>query len=164
VSLRKKDRRLFLNNVSERLGLNIESMFGSKPLIEIVETLKGKVYVIDGRPLIIESGGNTFPTLKFEEYVSCLPKVVVDLDAVPHICNKADVMGPGIVDVQGEFKSENLVNIIDVKNRKSIAIAKSIYDSTTSANLKKGKIFRNLHCIGDEFWIVSKEIEEKRKS
>mgnify|MGYP001046029615 CR=1 FL=1 len=162
--LRKNDRRLFLDRVSTKLGINTESMFGSKPQIEVIEMSKGKIYVVNGDPLVAESEEKMFPTLQFEEHVSHLPKVVVDMGAVPYICSKADVMGPGIVEIQGEFEPKSLVTIVDVKNRKPIAVAESIYDSKTAATSKKGKLFRNLHCVGDEIWAVAKEIEDRRKS
>ncbi len=139
-------------------------MFGSKPQVEVMEAKKVKVYVVDGRPLIAESEGNVFPTLLFEEQLSSMPKVVVDMGAVPYICNKADIMGPGIVDIQGEFKPKNLVAVFDAKNRKPIAVSEAIYDSGTTATTKKGKLFRNLHCVGDEIWVTIKEAGKERKS
>jgi PUA-domain protein len=157
-SLSKNDRKLFLDRVSTKLRLNIEIMFGSKPHVEVIETQKGKIYVVDGRPLIAESEDNMFPTLFFGEYVSCLPKVVVDMGAVPYICNKADVMGPGIVGIQGEFGPKSLVAVVDVKNGKPIAVAESLYNSDTAATSKKGKFFRNLHCVGDEVWTITKDL------
>jgi len=163
-SLSKNDRKLFLDSVSTKLRLNIETMFGSKPHVEVIETQKDRIYIINGHPLIAESEDNMFPTLLFEEYVSRLPKVVVDMGAVPYICNKADIMGPGIVEIQGKFGLKSLVTVVDVKNRKPIAVAESLYDSETAATTKKGKLFRNLHCVGDEIWAVVKESVKERKS
>ncbi len=153
-----------MKNVLDKIGLDIESMFGFKPQVEVMETQKGKVYVVDGRPLIGESEGNVFPTLLFEEQLSKQPKVVVDMGAVPYICNKADIMGPGITEIQGEFKPKNLVTVLDAKNRKPIAVAEAIFDSGTTATTKKGKLFRNLHCVGDEIWAMIRESGKERKS
>jgi PUA domain protein len=162
--LRKNERKLLLKNVLDKIGLDIESMFGSKTQVEVMEAKKVKVYVVDGRPLIAESEGNVFPTLLFEEQLSSMPKVVVDMGAVPYICNKADIMGPGIVDIQGEFEPKNLVIVLDAKNRKPIAVSEAIYDSGTAASTRKGKLFRNLHCVGDEIWVTIKEAGKERKS
>jgi PUA-domain protein len=163
-SLSKNDRKLFLDRVSTKLRLDIEIVFGPKPHVEVIETKKDRIYVIDGRPLIVESEDNMFPTLLFDECVSRLPKVVVDMGAVPYICNKADIMGPGIVGIQGEFELKSLVAVVDVKNRKPIAVAESLYDSETAATIKKGRLFRNLHCVGDEVWTITKESGKERKS
>jgi PUA-domain protein len=160
--LRKNDRKTLLDKVSTKLGLHLELMFGSKPQVEVIET-KGRIYVVDGRPLIAEINEEMFPTLLFEEFLSRLPKVVVDMGAVPYICNRADIMGPGIVEIQGEFGPKSLVTVVDIKNRKPIAVAESLYDSEKAAMSKKGKLFRNLHCVGDEIWAAVREYEEKRK-
>ncbi len=93
-----------------------------------------------------------------------LPKILVDMGAVPHICNGADVMAPGIVGVQEDFNKGELVVVIDERNRKPIAIAESLFDSKTAKTLKKGRIFKNLHHVGDDVWSVIKRLSEKRKS
>ena len=152
-----------MKNVLDKIGLDVESMFGSNQ-VEVMEAQKAKVYVVDGRPLIGESEGNVFPTLLFEEQLSKQPKVIVDMGAVPYICNKADIMGPGITEIQGEFKPKNLVTVLDAKNRKPIAVAEAIFDSGTAATTKKGKLFRNLHCVGDEIWAIIREARKERKS
>jgi PUA domain protein len=139
-------------------------MFGSKPHVEVIETQKDRIYVINGHPLIAESENSMFPTLLFEEYTSHLPKVVVDMGAVPYVCNKADIMGPGITGIEGEFEPKSLVTVVDVKNRKPIAVAESLYDSETATKTKKGKLFRNLHCVGDEIWAMIRETGKERKS
>jgi predicted RNA-binding protein (TIGR00451 family) len=73
-------------------------------------------------------------------------------------------MGPGITGIEGEFEPKSLVTVVDVKNRKPIAVAESLYDSETATKTKKGKLFRNLHCIGDEIWATIRETGKERKS
>jgi PUA domain protein len=155
-SLRKKAKKLFLHDITRTLRADIERMFGSKPQIEAIETSKYKIFVINGRPIVARSEGDFFPVLSFREYISLLPKIVVDMGAVPHICDGADVMAPGIVGMQKDFKKEELVVVVDETNRKPIAIAKPIFSSKTAKTIKKGKIFTNLHHVGDDIWDVVK--------
>ena len=162
--IRKDERKLLLKTVLDKIGLDIDTMFGSKPQVEVMEAQKIRVYIVNGRPLIAESDGNVFPTLLFEEQLAKQPKVVVDMGAVPHVCNKADIMGPGITEIQGEFEPKNLVTVLDAKNRKPIAVAEAVYDSGTAAKTRKGKLFRNLHCVGDEVWAAIKDVGKERKS
>ena len=162
--IRKDERKQLLKTVLDRIGLDIDTAFSSKPQVEVMEGQKLRIYVVDGRPLIAESEGNVFPTLLFEEQLSKQPKVVVDMGAVPYVCNKADIMGPGITEIQGEFKPKDLVTVLDIKNRRPIAVAEAIYDSETSTKTKKGKLFRNLHCVGDEVWAAIKDLGKERKS
>jgi len=162
--LRKKEKRLFLNNVSRTFKINPEDAFGSKPQIEIIETLKHKIFLINGVPLLASLDEDIFPTLLLKDCFSFLPKIVVDMNAVPYICRGADIMAPGIVQFQGDFQEKNLVLVLDERNRKSIAIARSLFDSKTAESLRKGKIFKNLHYVGDDIWNVIKGFSRKRKS
>ena len=96
LSIRKREIKRFLREISQSLDIDAEKIFGSKPQIEIIEALKNKIYLINGNPLLAMFEGIIFPTLFFEEYVNRLPKVTEDMGAVPHICNGADIMAPGV--------------------------------------------------------------------
>ncbi len=154
LSIRKRDRRILLNRISEALSINAEEKFGSKPKIEIIEMEEEKIYLLNDKPLLASLGDIIFPTLLFKEYVDCLPKVIVDMGAVPHICNGADVMAPGIIDINGEFKEKALVAVVDERNRRPIAIAQALVGSEGVKVARKGKVFKNLHYVGDEIWDI----------
>ena len=156
LPIRKKEGKRLLNDISKNLRFDIERFFGSKPQIEIIETEKNKIYLIDGNPLLAAFEDMIFPTLLFEDYLDLLPKVTVDMGAVPYICNGADVMAPGIVEITGDFKEKALVIVIDERNKKPIAVAHSLFNSEKTRMIKKGKVFRNLHYIGDEIWNLIK--------
>ena len=76
------------------------------------------------------------------------------MGAVPHICNGADVMAPGIIDIDGEFEEKALVTVIDERNRRPIAIAQALVSSEDARIARKGKVFKNLHYVGDEIWNI----------
>jgi len=156
-SVRKREGRRFLREISQILGIDAEKVFGSKPQIEIVNAKRNKVYLMNGAPLLAMSGDVIFPTLFFEEYVNQLPKIMVDMGAVPYICNGADVMAPGIVKIDGDFKEKALVSVIDERNKRPIAVAQSLFDSEKIKTIKKGKVFRNLHYVGDDIWSLMKD-------
>ncbi|RJS76759.1 DUF1947 domain-containing protein [Candidatus Bathyarchaeota archaeon] len=155
---RRKEKKLLLENISRSLGINVEDMFKSRPRVEIVETAKHRIFVFDDCPLIAESEGQLFPTLLFEEYLSDLPKIVVDMGAVPHVCNGANVMAPGIVKIQGTFAAGSLVLVLDERNQKALAVAQALVDSEMAKTSKKGKLFRNLHYVSDDVWNAAKEL------
>jgi len=155
--VRKREGKRLLHEVSKSLGIDAEKIFGSKPQIEIVETKRNKICLIDGAPLLAMADDVIFPTLFFKEYVSQLPKITVDMGAVPYICNGADVMAPGIVEVNGDFEEGALVTVVDERNKRPIAVARSLFDSEKTRSLDKGKAFKNLHYVGDEIWNLMKE-------
>jgi PUA-domain protein len=155
--LRMKERKPFSDKASNKLGMNFNLTFGSRPQIEVVEIPRHRIYLIDDHPVFAESESDFFPTLLFEEYILTLPKAVVDMGAVPYVCSGADVMAPGVVEIQGQFAKENLVLIMDERNRKPLAIARAFFNSEASRQTKTGKLFRNLHFVGDEIWNIAKK-------
>ncbi len=152
--LRKGERKALLQKVSETLGIDAKEVFGSKPQIEVIETARHNIFLVNGLPVLAESEEDLFPTLFFKDSFPLLPEVIVDMGAIPHICNGADIMAPGIVEIQGDFTKKSLVLVLDKRNRKPIAIAQSIFDSKSAKALEKGKIFKNLHHVGDDIWKV----------
>ena len=110
--LKEKEVTKVLNS-SPGLKMGIEELLGSKPRIEIQETEKVEIFIIHGDPLLARSAAQLFPTLLFKEIFRFLPKIVVDMGAVSHVCNGADVMAPGVVDIRGDFKKNDLLLVLD---------------------------------------------------
>jgi len=163
--LRESERKDLFKNFTEKFGVSPEQFFGVKPKIEVVFTNKGKIFIIDRRPVLMDLEGELIPTLIFEEILQKLPKVIVDMGAIPHICNGADIMAPGIVRIEGEFKEGALALILDEKHGKAIAVVKALLSSENIKALKRGKVFENLHYVGDLAWrVVKEETHGKRES
>lgn len=137
-----------------------------KKVLEVVEfeTGKGiqKIFLHESVPILVELyNKEILPYIEAAERANLdLPRVVVDLGAVPHIANGADVMGPGIVRVDGEVKEDDLVLVTDEKFGRIIAIGRALRDKTRIKS--RGKSIENLHYAGDIFWKVAKEPKGKR--
>jgi PUA-domain protein len=159
-SLKSKDAKLILNEVSERLKVNADALFGSKVNVEVVEVDFGHVYLVGGKPLFFKAGDRVLPTLLFQEFAARAPKVVVDMGAVPYVCKGADVMAPGIVRVEGEFGKGDLVLVVDEKHGKSLALGESLYDSETARSTKQGAVVKNFHFVSDKIWNFTKTLTE----
>ncbi|MEM2915067.1 MAG: DUF1947 domain-containing protein, partial [Candidatus Bathyarchaeia archaeon] len=155
---RDREKKVFLAHFSETLGLNAERLFGPKPEIEVIEMQNREIYIINDVPLLFRIGEEMVPTLFFNEMISLLPKITVNMGAVPYVCNGADVMAPGIVKIKGDFKDKSLVVVLDEKHEKTIAICRSLFDSKTIGMLKQGKALKNLHYVGDEIWKLIKNL------
>ena len=54
-SLKSKDAKLILNEVSERLKVNVDALFGSKANVEVVEVDFGQIYLVGGKPLFFKA-------------------------------------------------------------------------------------------------------------
>jgi PUA domain protein len=156
--LREKEKRVLLRRFSKASKIDAERLFGRKPRIEVIETLRHEILVIDGAPLLVISEEGLFPTLLFREALSLLPRITVDMGAVPHICNGADVMAPGVVGIHGDFKEGDLVVVVDEKHGKPLAIGRSLFGSESAKTLRQGRVFKNLHHIGDGIWNIMKNL------
>lgn len=149
--LKEKDAKNLLKEMSEIFGAGL---FGdvAKQKIEVAEIPEGEIFIINDKPALIRCDGILMPALTFQDLISILPKVIVDMGAIPHICNGADIMAPGIVRVEGEFKEGSLTVVLDEKHGKAIAVAKALVGSEEIKGLKHGRALKNLHYVGDAFW------------
>ncbi|MEM2455281.1 MAG: DUF1947 domain-containing protein [Candidatus Bathyarchaeia archaeon] len=163
--LKASEKRIFVKRLIETFNINVGEIIGGRMEVEVADLREKKsLIIINGRPLFIDSEGDLTPTLLFEEIIGSLPKVFVDMGAIPHICNGADIMAPGIVRVDGEFKEGDLITVLDEKHGKAIAIARSLVNSEVIRNLKRGKVLKNIHYVGDSIWkIIFKSSSGKQK-
>ena len=159
-SLKSKEGKLILNKVSERLKINVETILSSKVNIEVFEADFGQIFLVNGKPLFFKVEDSVLPTLFFTEISARAPKVVVDMGAVPYVCNGADVMAPGIVRFEGEFGKGDLVLVVDEKYGKPLALGEILYDSGNAGDVKQGVVVRNLHFVGDKIWNFAKALTE----
>ncbi len=159
--LKAKEVKSMLGEVSERLRVDFNQIFKGKVDMELVETDFAEIFLINGRPLLVRINGKSLPTLAFNEIFALTPKVVVDMGAVPHVCNGADVMAPGIVRFEGEFRKDDFVFVVDEKHGKTIAIGEVAYDVDSAKKVAEGVVVKNVHFVGDKLWNFIKKLAAK---
>jgi PUA-domain protein len=157
-SLKLKEGKLILHKVSERLKINVESILCSKANVETVEADFGQIILVNGKPLFFKVDDHVLPTLFFTELSAHIPRIVVDMGAVPYVCKGADVMAPGIRRIEGEFGNGDLVVVVDETHGKALALGESLYDSQTARITKKGAVVKTLHFVSDKVWNFAKTI------
>jgi PUA-domain protein len=158
--LKAKEAKQIVEDTSKKLQLDLETMFGAKANVEVVESDVGEIYLIEGKPILFKSNNTVLPTLLFAEFIAKAPKIVVDMGAIPYVCKGAAVMAPGIVRVEGEFPKGNLVLVVDMKHGKALALGESLLDSETARQTKKGPVVKTLHYVSDKIWEYIKTIAE----
>ena len=112
------------------------------------------VFIIDGDVKLARRDETLFPTL-LNESVEGLPSVLVDMGAIPYVCNGADVMSPGITGIDGEFGEGDLVIVRDEKHRKALAVGVALVPSEDMREMPKGKAVKSVHYVGDKLWKVT---------
>jgi PUA domain protein len=151
-SLKSKDAKKLLLEVTQRLGTDIEPFFESKIRVEVNETETGDLFIFNGKSLLARSNGDLFPTLSFEKVVATLPKIVVDMGAIPYVCKGADVMAPGVLTINDDFKENDIIVVVDERHSKPLAIGVALFGSEEMKTVKRGKTVKNLHYVGDKLW------------
>jgi PUA-domain protein len=142
----------------------------SKPLIEELNRIPGfehlsrksrveteivkssEVIFVDGLPVAFKTEGQLVPVLTNTIALAKLPRITVDMGAVPHVVGGADIMAPGIRRVEGNFHEKDLVVIVDEKHGKFLSVGRSTLSSEVLASTKKGKVIVNIHYVGDPVW------------
>ncbi len=155
--IRSKEAKSLLSKASEKLKVDLEKTFNSKANIELVETDFAQILLINGEPLLFKTGENIFPTLVFNKLFVSMPKVVVDMGAVPHLCNGANVMAPGIVRFQGKISKGDMILVVDEKHGKPIAVGEVVCDVDYANKATQGVIVKNVHFVGDKIWAFIKK-------
>ena len=110
------------------------------------------VFYADDKPWIVRIQGRLLPSLKYDLILVTLPRIVVDMGAVPHVANGAHVMRPGIRQIEGQFYKNDLVGIHDERYGKIIALGIAEQDAELMRSMSKGRVIVNIHYVGDPLW------------
>jgi PUA domain protein len=98
------------------------------------------------------------PFLGNSKLIESFPSVLIDMGAVKHICNGANIARPGIVKFE-TFLQDKIVVVKDKDHQKPLSVGISLYNSEIGMSLSKGHIINNMHYVGDKFWNLFKEIQ-----
>lgn len=159
-TLKSKESKQILAQASQKLKINLETLFGSKTNAEIVESETGDLILIDGKPTLFKDNDTFFPTLTATEIVTLLPKAVVDMGAVRFVCNGADVMAPGVVRYEGSFARGDVIVVVDVTHGKPLALGEALHSSEEARKIRQGPVVKSKHYVSDKVWSFAKTVAE----
>lgn len=148
--LSKKD----LKELSKQLDdCNLICTFSKKDKVEKVD---GRILVVNGEPDYLIYENKIYPTLKLilREGINNFKKITVDEGAIRFVANGADVMRPGVIDIDDDISVGDFIVIADSKYAKPLAAGLSLYSSDEMKKLEKGKIAANIHHVGDALWTM----------
>ena len=152
-ALSKKERKKVIEELKRKFP---DLEINAKSQIEIGVCGEKTIYFVNSEPITIRNEkGKLIPLLRYIYKANTtlgLPLVVVDMGAVKHILNGADVMAPGIVRIIGSFSKGDLALVVDEKYGKPLAICEALYSSEEISKMSKGKVLKNLHHVGDKIW------------
>lgn len=147
-----RKRKSLKRKTAKKLVEELSSVFGEidSERVESATLENVTVYLLDDVVEFVRDGEALYPYLG-GSHVDGLPRVIVDMGAIPYVCNGADVMAPGITDMDS-FEAGDLVVVRDVAHGKALAIGKALKSSSDIEASKKGRVIENLHYVGDSLW------------
>ena len=107
--IKEKEAKKLLSEFFKKAKIPPQQLPTLKPPIELAKTSNEEIFFINKEPIFAKSNNRFFPTLASGILLSKMPKAVVNMGAVPHICSGADIMAPGIVYFDGVFDEEDIV-------------------------------------------------------
>lgn len=114
--------------------------------------LNDNVVMVNNNSIFFYYENKLVPTLKLLLRENNMKKITVDMGAVPYAVKGADMMRPGIVNIEENINKNDFVSIIDETHHKPIMIGISLFNSEEMKEMKSGKSVKNIHYIGDEIW------------
>ena len=132
--------------------------FEKKELVmEISSSDHDLVYLqANGEPRFFYNEDNLLiPSLKYLLKNNFLKKITVDMGAIKFVVGGADIMRPGITEIEETIEEGEIIVIIDENNKKPLAVGKALLSATEMQSQEKGKSIKNIHYIGDDIWNAS---------
>ncbi|MFH0875766.1 MAG: DUF1947 domain-containing protein [archaeon] len=111
-----------------------------------------KLFFVNDKLMFFFHEKKAVPTLRLLLKNNFLKKITVDMGAVRFVAGGADIMRPGIVEIEDGIARDNAVSIIDIKNKKPLAIGIALHSTEELRLLTSGKVIRNIHYVGDDIW------------
>ncbi|MHA1310977.1 MAG: DUF1947 domain-containing protein [Candidatus Helarchaeota archaeon] len=161
--MKLKNRHFLRSDEIKRLKKEISDKFGEDSIIKIlpknskVEIAELEdffpIYIINNKIMLFRKNSQLIPSLKaLRNNILDLPEIIVDMGAIKYVVNGADVMRPGIVEINDNIKEGSYVKIIEMSFKRPLAIGIALYDANVIKSMKKGKVIKNIHYINDKIW------------
>jgi len=148
--LSKSDVEKLNSEISQQF--NISDFLDKKDSMSIAD-INHQLYVVKDEVVIFfYKEGKLIPTLKLLLQKPLLKQVVVDMGAVKFVSSGADVMRPGIVELDHLIKKDEIVVVVDQTHKKPLCIARALFSGEEILAMKQGKVLKSLHWVGDPIW------------
>lgn len=159
--LKSKDIKKFLQILQEQLEISDEELKQIVSPKDRVEWMKldgnQEIYAINGVLTFWVKDGKFIPLLSYLMNHSLpYPRVKVDPGAVKFVSKGADVMRPGVVEIDDGISPGEVVLVEDPSHGRILSVGEAMYSSEEMESMEKGKIIKCIHSLTDPIWAFSK--------
>jgi PUA domain protein len=150
--LREDAVRNIIDYLRANFGPTVDADFSGKKF-EIAESDEDQDFIlVNGEPLLFSVNETYFPTVRGALKMHSKDKrIIVDMGAVKFVAKGADIMSPGIVDVDTSIRRNDLVVICDEVHGKPLAIGRALVNADAMMG-NRGKAVKSIHYVGDRIW------------
>ncbi len=154
--MKKREQRDEIDRIEKdlgtSLGLDDKSQFESGILDD-----GSLILLLDGEIIFFEHEGRQFPTLRaILNGIIKIPQITVDMGAVKFVVNGADIMRPGITQIDDDVTENGIVAIVDERHGKPLAIGVSKLSAEDLRSASSGKVVKSIHHVNDPLWEFGK--------
>src|SRR2546427_11481418 len=89
-----------------------------KARVEIETVKDSEIVFVDGAAIAFRRKGDLAPVLTNTSALDGMPRITVDMGAVPHVVGGADIMAPGIRKIGGGRAERQRVLVVDEQHGK----------------------------------------------
>lgn len=151
--MRKRLRNSEIRNIARELGLayGLSEIIPPNAQVDIIDAT---ILMVDDEPLFFRHDNRWCPTVKLLLRSQFLKSVVVDKGSIRFITDGADLMRPGIIEIDDEIEERDFVAMIEETHHKPIAVGFALTSGREMKLATKGKMLQNLHWVGDRIWNI----------
>jgi len=139
----------------KELNEKINGLYKKENLLDKKDNIEKRdnLLLINGKRLFFFKDETPIPTLHFIlENGDFLKKITVDKGAVKFVCNGADIMRPGIKNIDENIQKDEFVSIIEETYGKPLVVGIALFDGKEIKSMTTGRAVKTLHYIGDYIW------------
>jgi len=152
-------KQLSKNDV-EKINTEIKNAYGKEDFFDkkdqlVIKDFEHALFILkDKQPMFFYKEGKPIPTLKSLLTNQFLKTATVDMGAVKFVSSGADVMRPGIKELDHTINKGDIIAIVDEKHKKPLCVAEALFSGEEIFQMKTGRVFKNVHHVGDVIWKI----------
>ncbi|MFX1560027.1 MAG: PUA domain-containing protein [Promethearchaeota archaeon] len=154
--LKKREQRDEIARIEKEIGSSIKGLDESRLEGGILDD-GSRILLLDGEIVFFQYEGRMIPALRaLLNGLIDVPRITVDMGAVKFVVNGADIMRPGITEIDDRVKKSGIVVVVDETHGKPLAVGISMFSAQELKAASTGKVIKSVHHINDELWVFGR--------
>ncbi len=155
--LKKREQRDEIAKIESEIGSSIKGLDAKSQLEGGILDDGSRILLLNGDIIFFQHKGRMFPTLRaLLNNLIDIPRVTVDMGAVKFVVNGADIMRPGVTQVDDRVKENSIVVVVDENYGKPLAVGISLMTAEELRAVCSGKVIKSVHHINDDLWVFGR--------